>query len=369
MLANPQASVGVHTPAKLYPELVFLPHFARVGLVGELHLLAGAAQRLAQYRLTESDPYAGVCLVGIEVMAFTGQAHGQDVVGKIGRLVPGGRQGDVHAEFIFVAQRFNPAEAVRVGPNRIEHPREVHVHLAAVFLQHVRQQEAHLEEGQRIFVGKMQLVPELLGRRLIKEFGVEFVPGVGRSATRRTHATGQYVEKMEGTRDSPATEVTGRSAAPVMRCKARTGLADQPRYFNDHIRFHTTLLLGKLRGILNVLLPHGLDEVLKGFFPARMPGLQVFVPVDPVLQIVTVIQAFIQNDFGHSEQYGSLGARIARHPVVRHTGCVGQARVHGAQFGAFHFTFYNALGVRVEVVPGLQVSRDQEDKFSVGVVG
>ena len=138
MFADAQAAVGIHTPAELYPEFIFFPHLTRIGLVGELHFLAGAAQRLAQYRLPESDPYPGVRLVGVEVVPFAGQAHWQDVVGKIGCLVPGGRQGDVHAEFIFVAQRFDPAEAVRVGPNGIEHPCEVHVHLASVFLQHVR---------------------------------------------------------------------------------------------------------------------------------------------------------------------------------------------------------------------------------------
>jgi len=70
VLADAERPVGVRAPGDLDPELVLLPHLARVGLVGELHLPAHALHRDALHRLAEAQPAPGVGLVGVGVVAL-----------------------------------------------------------------------------------------------------------------------------------------------------------------------------------------------------------------------------------------------------------------------------------------------------------
>ena len=95
VLPDAEAAVGVYAPGELDPELVFFPHFAGVGFIGEGHGLAVAAGGFAQHRLPEGDPGAGMCFVAVDVVALRGQAHGEHIIREIGGFAPGGGQGGV----------------------------------------------------------------------------------------------------------------------------------------------------------------------------------------------------------------------------------------------------------------------------------
>ena len=48
---------------------------------------------------------------------------------------------------------------------------------------------------------------------------------------------------------------------------------------------------------------------------------------------------------------------------------VGQAHVHHDQLRAVLLAVHDPLGVRIEVVPRLEMSADEQDHFGVGVIG
>jgi len=62
---------------------------------------------------------------------FWRMPHRQHVVGKVGRLAPGGRERDVEAHQRLVGERLDPREPVGIGPDRVVHAREVDVELPA----------------------------------------------------------------------------------------------------------------------------------------------------------------------------------------------------------------------------------------------
>ncbi len=66
-------------------------------------------------------------------MPLAPHAHGQDVVGKIGRLTPGRRERHVEPNELLVAEHLDPGTSIRVRPHRVVDAREVHRELAAAF--------------------------------------------------------------------------------------------------------------------------------------------------------------------------------------------------------------------------------------------
>ena len=62
------------------------------------------------------------------VVPFGAVPHWQDVVGEVGGLVPGRRQGDEAADLFLVGQHLHPGQAVGVGPDRVVDPNPVWVH-------------------------------------------------------------------------------------------------------------------------------------------------------------------------------------------------------------------------------------------------
>src|SRR5262249_13747646 len=159
---------------------------------------------------------------------------------------------------------FHPAETIRIGPDRIEDPREIHVDLAAALLQKMRQQEAHLVMPERVFRWEMEFVPHVLGRRLVEKLWAKLAPGVGAGAARAPHRTHQDTEKVQSARDLPAAQMpTGRST-PVVRGKTRSGAANLARHLHNHLGWHTALRLGELRRKAVVLALETSQKFLEG---------------------------------------------------------------------------------------------------------
>ena len=368
MVPDPQAAVGIDAPGQLDPELVLFPDLARVSLVGEGHGIAHAPPRLAQDGLAKPDPGARVGLVADDVVALAGVAHGQHVIGEIGRLVPRGGQGRVESYLLLVAQRLDPGEPVGVCPHGIEHPGEVDGQLSAPLFQEMGQEKAHLVMGEGVFLREMQFVPELLVRGMVEDVGLELVPPARRCPALRADTAREHVQEVEAPRHGPAAGVAAARAAPVMGSKARPRPADLAGDLHDLRRRHAALLLGELGGVFAVDGLERFDEPLEG---ARRVGvflLQVGLPVHPRLHEFTVVEAVLQNDVGHGQQYRGLATRIGGHPVVGHAGRVGQPRVHDGELRALHHALDDALGMGIEVVSRFQVGADEEDEPRVGVV-
>ena len=122
MLSDSHAAVRVDPPAQLDPEFILFPDLPGVRLIGEGHRFAVPSGGFTKHGLPEGHPGPSMSRIGVDVVPFRGQPHGQHQVGEEGGLVPGRRQGRVQAEFGLVHEHLHPGEAVRVGPDRVEHP-------------------------------------------------------------------------------------------------------------------------------------------------------------------------------------------------------------------------------------------------------
>ena len=96
---------------------------------------------------------------------------------------------------------------------------------------------------------------------------------------------------------------------------------------------------------------------------------QILLPVHPAPHEVAVPGAVAEQDVAHGQEHGGLGARPRRQPVVGHRRGVAEPRVHHADLGPGHLALDDALGVRVEVVAGLEVRGQHQDEARPGVVG
>ena len=71
---------------------------------------------------------------------------------------------------------------------------------------------------------------------------------------------------------------------------------------------------------------------------------------------------------GDRQEDGRLAPRPRRHPQIGVRGRVGQAEVEHRYLGAVLLGLHDPLGVRVEVVAGLEVAGEQQDRLGVAVV-
>ncbi len=290
VLADAERAVVVDAPGELNPELVLLPHLARIGFVGEARRLPLPPGELAQHRLAERNPHPGVRLVGVDVVPLGGVPHRQHVVGEKGGLVPGRSERNMAADRLRVREHLNPRETVGVGPDRVEDPREVDVHAAAAVLDKVRQDLAHLVVGKRVFGRPDEFVPSLLRWRHVKEGGVELGPGAGRGPPFGADRACQDVQQVQRARHLPAAEVTDGARPPDMGREPAAGARDHLRDLGDLLDRHLTFGGGELEGVFRVLHDEPLDEALECRLVVRVRGRHPLWPVDPFLDEATVIE-------------------------------------------------------------------------------
>ena len=373
VLADAQGAVRVDAPGQLDPELVLFPHLPEPGLPVRLpgggEGLAPPFQGHPEHRLAKADPARRMGLLAHEVVALGGQAHGQHVVREPGGLAPRGREAGMALHLGLVAQHLDPAHAVGVGPHRVVDPGEVHGQLAPSFLDQVRQQETHLEEGQGVFRGIHELVPHLGRRRHHGRGGHELVPGVGRGAAGSPHRACQHHQELQRPGHLPASQVAGRGVAPHVGGQGGAGPGRLMGHLDDHGRVHPGLGRGELRRVLSVEGLQDLLEPLEGLRLVRVLLPQELLPVDPLPHELAVVEALLEQHVAHGQQHRGLGAGPSGHPVVGLGRGVGQARVDDADLGAPFLGLHDALGVGIEVVPGLQVGAQQQHEAGVGVVG
>ncbi len=258
-------AVRVHAPTEIDPELVVLPDLARVGLVCILDVLASPPGRLAQHRLPEGEPHAGVGLLAHDVVPLGCQPHRQHVVGEVRRLVPRRRKCYVAADVVLVLEHLHPGEPVREGPHRVQDPAEVDVYLSPPLPEEVRQEYAHLVLCQRVLIGVGELVPDFLRRGLFPVVRQPLVPAVGAGPAGLSPAAGQHVQEDQGAGDLPSAEVTRRRRPPDVRGHGRPGLPYYTRDLQDLLRRYPALGLRIPRGVLCVVFLERLDKVVERF--------------------------------------------------------------------------------------------------------
>ena len=368
-----QGAVGIDAPGQLDPELVLFPHFPQpgfhMGLPGGVEGLAPPFHGDPQHRLAKTDPARRVGLLAHEIVPLRRQAHGQHVVREPGGLAPGGRETGVTLHLGLVAQHLDPAHAVRVGPHRVVDPGKIHGQFAPALLDEVRQQKAHLEERQRVFRRIHERVPLLGRRRHHRRRRDELVPGVGGGAAGRAHGAHQHHQELQRPGYFPAAQVAGGGVAPHVGGQRGAGPGHLVGHFHDHGRVHPGLGRGELRRVLRVEGLEDLFEALEGLGLVRMFLAQELLPVDPLPHELAVVEILLEQHVAHGQQHRGFGAGPGGHPVVGLGRGVGQPGVDDADLGAPLLGLDDALGVGVEVVPGLQVRAQHQHEARVGMIG
>ena len=100
-----------------------------------------------------------------------------------------------------------------------------------------------------------------------------------------------------------------------------------------------------------------------------MRSLEVLAPVHPVADELLVVELLFEQDAHDRQQQRAFGPRIRRQPEVRLRRRVREPRIDRDQRGAVRLRLHDSLRVRIEVVPGLEVRRQQQDRPRVRVVG
>ena len=368
-----ERAVRVDPPGELDPELVLFPDLPEprglVRLPGRREPAALPLERDAQHGLAEADPARSVGLLAHEVVPLGGVTHREDVVGEPRSLAPGRRQADVEAHLRLVRERVDPGKAVGVRPHGVVDAGEVHVELPAPLLQQVREQEAHLEEGQRVLARVEELAPHLGRRRHERRRGDRLVVERRRRPARRRHRADEDAEELESPRHLPAPEVAGGGVAPDVGREGGAGPADLARDLDDGSGGDARLPLGELRRVRGIERRQDRLEGLEGLGLARVLLAEVVGPVHPAPEELPVVEPLLDHQLAHREEEGGLRARPGREPVVGHRGRVAEPRVDGADLRPPLLPLDDPLGVRVEVMARLEVRREEEDEARVGVVG
>ena len=302
-------------------------------------------------------------------MALGGETHRQDVVGEVGRLVPGRRQSYVQPHLGLVAEHLDPREAVRVRPDRVVDAAEIDVEALLRPLHQVGKQKGQLVHGERELDRPGQVVPVLRMARQMDGARNEFVPGIGVEPARCRHRTQQRVEHEERAGDLPATFIGGGGATPVVGRQARAGGGDDLRHLSQDFRLDSRLLSRVLERVALVLGLEQTLEALEGRIYAGVLFVEVLLPIPPASHVVAVVELVPDQVVGDRQMDGGFGAGLRRQPEVGVGGGVRKPSVEDDELGALLLGLDDALGVGVEIVPCLEVSADQEDDLGAGVVG
>ena len=213
-----------------------------------------------------------------------------------------------------------------------------------------------------------QLIPVFLRRRILERTRHKFVPRIQIVSARSSHRTGQHMKQHQGAGWLPSAQIAGRAAPPKMRCEAASGSRDLARRLDDDVRFHSAFFFRKLRREFRVVPLQRLDQSFEtlAFRPKSVDFK--FFPVGPALHKLGVEAIFPKDNHRHCQQHRCFGPGIARHPVVRHARRIRKARIHDGKFRSRHFSFNNALGVRIEIMARLKMGGEQKNKARVSVV-
>ena len=350
------------------PELGLLPDAAGVGAKGRLDLLALSPSVFPQHRLAKSDPGPRVGLLAHQVVTLGAEARGEHVVGPLSRLRPDGGERHVTADAFGVLEHLDPRAAVGIGPDGVVDAREVDVDALVLVPQQVRQQEAHLVVREGILARPDGLVPARVRGRLLTRLWHELVPGVGVQTAGRADAAREHVQEEQRARHLPPAQVTAGGAAPQVAREGAAGGVDLVRELSDDVSRDAALLGGELARVAGIGLEQLLDQAFEAPVALGVLGGQKGLPVGPAAQEVGVETPRGEQLAGNGEQQRSLRARPGRHPDVRARGSVRQARVHNRQARPRAARVHDALGVGIEVVPGLEMSRDQQHELRARVV-
>ncbi len=288
---------------------------------------------------------------------------------------------------LLVLERLEPHEPVRVDPHRVVDTREVDVDVAAPLLEKVREQEAHLVHRERPLVRQVQLVPRVECGRGREGLGDELVVAVERRAALGADTAGEHVQEEERAGDLPAAAVAHGRATPGMRGQAVARPRDRERSLLEPLDRNLGLLGRTLEGELVVERFEQAMEVLEpppavlgvlGGLLGDLPDVRVLrelrrvlerlFPVHPTANELRVVLLVANQVARDGEQDGRLRTRPRRKPDVRARRGVREARVEHDQLRALVLALHDPLGVRVEVVPALEVRRDKQRRARVRVV-
>ena len=299
VLADAEAAVGIDAPRELDPELVLLPHLAEPGrlvrLPGAIERLARAARSATRSTGWRKPIHCAACVSwDMQVVALGAVAHRQHVVGEPRGLAPDRREAGVALDLRLVGQHLDPGQAVGIGPHRVVDAREVHRELAAALLEEVRQQEAHLEERERVLRGISSSFHTLRRRRHHGRRRHELVPGVGRGAARRRRP------RPSGPRAARArAPPASRRGCRPRRCARRAWRAPSPRVADlardlaRCVAASTPLSrCGELRRVRRRRAPRARrSKRSKVTGSVRALLAQVLLPVDPAAHELAVVAA------------------------------------------------------------------------------
>ena len=341
------------------------------GFVSSVRATLSPSRRaeLAQHRLAEADPRAGVRLLAHQVVALGPEPHRQHVVGPLRRLAPDRRERDVAADLSLVLEHLDPRAAVGVRPHRVVDAREVDLDArssaragGAAGGSSSRSARAATRAGT---AARSSAAP---GGGVLARLGHELVPGVGVDAARRADAA----------RSARASSISARATCQPPRLplavlrhrwleKLRAGAPRSRRRASRTVsagtRHSSRHELGRELRVVARRAARGSARTCRG--PARIARGEVLLPVHPARA----------RSRGRSRRARAARARrragapprVPGQGEIHRSACVRgvrEARVdHRDARARRSLRVDDALRVRVEVVPRLEVRREQQHEL------
>jgi hypothetical protein len=114
----------------------------------------------------------------------------------------------MQADQFFIAEHFDPGEAIGVGPDWIEDAREIRFDVTTPFFQQVRKKKRHFMSTERPFRWIEQLIPVLLRRWHAARLGDKLVPRVEIVSAFGSHRAGEDVQQHQRAHRLPTTKIS-----------------------------------------------------------------------------------------------------------------------------------------------------------------